>query len=64
MTDKEIIKALECCKEGGCGCGGCYFKGKDCTELDKATLDLINRLQKEQYKMKIEFELLLKGGAE
>lgn len=47
MTDKDIIKALECCKEGGCGCGGCYFKGKDCTELDKVTLDLISRQQAE-----------------
>lgn len=46
MTDKEIIKALECCKKDDCdNCpnnfGNCY------ANLSGYSLDLINRLQAE-----------------
>ena len=46
MTDKEIIKALECCKRDDCdncpnGFGNCY------ANLAGYALDLINRLQEE-----------------
>ena len=46
MTDKEIIKALECCKKDDCdNCpnnfGNCY------ANLAGYALDLINRMQEE-----------------
>ena len=57
MTDNEIIKALECCMDEmgctkGCPCFNPKAKGSHCTvakklELEKLTLDLINRQQVE-----------------
>ena len=49
MTDSEIVKALECCKNDGIICGECpYKKVNGCMEKMSAdALDLINRLQKE-----------------
>lgn len=45
MTDKEIIKALECCISAGscCVCG--YTKMCDGTTIHQFALDLINRQQ-------------------
>ena len=49
MTDKEIKKALECCKDGGNRCDECPYGIDDClTDNDesillKDALDLINR---------------------
>ena len=46
FTDKEIIKALECCKTSDCGnCPHSYESFPDCEENILSTaLDLINRL--------------------
>ena len=53
-TDKEIKKALECCKNEGVVCFECpYKKANGCMEkLSADALDLINRLEvdKETYK--------------
>ena len=51
MTDNEIIKALECCKEAvSTGCKDCpfgdYGTNTCITVLSETALDLINRLQK------------------
>jgi FtsZ-binding cell division protein ZapB len=59
MTDKEIIKALECCVING-NCNGCphYKNGKpshECLETAcKDALDLINRQQAENKELKTE----------
>ena len=49
MTDKEVIKALECCVDwrGNVSCWDCPLKNTGCIHFDKLkeTLDLINRLQ-------------------
>lgn len=55
MTDKEIIKALECCKGGFC-CGCPRISNNMGTvacmrELTNQTLDLINRQQVESEKL-------------
>lgn len=57
LTNSEIVKALECCMDEmgcikGCPCFDPKAKGSHCTvskklELEKLTLDLINRLQEE-----------------
>ena len=52
MTDNEIIKALECCKEAtAVGCKKCPLyedKGQTCiTILSHSALDLINRQKAE-----------------
>ena len=59
MTDNEIVKALECCSSGSYGCeNGCPLD-KECDSPIKASekimsnaLDLINRLQAENEKLK------------
>lgn len=45
MTDKDIIKALECCRDCKCKECPCYNKETDgCKEIDEQDiLDLINR---------------------
>ena len=58
MTDKEIIKALECCKGGFC-CGCPRISNNMGTvacmrELTNQTLDLINRQQAEKKELKTE----------
>ena len=52
MTDNEIIKALECCND--CDCGGCPCLTEDgCKDINYAEiLDLINRLQTENERLK------------
>ena len=62
MTEREIIKALECCKDNNCH--ECPIKG--CTEdIFVEALDLIDRqkaeierLKKELMKCKLEKEML------
>ncbi len=68
LTDSEIIKAWECCMDEmgctkGCPCFNPKAKGSHCTvakklELEKLTLDLINRLQAENEELKREIENL------
>lgn len=51
LTDKEIVKALECCHSNdNKTCRGCYFRrDRYCREtMAKHSLDLINRLQDEK----------------
>ena len=54
LTDKEIIKALECCEEDYCHASQCPAfretkEGEECrTELIKLALSFINRLQDEK----------------
>ncbi len=57
MTDKEIIKALECCVSdtSSAACNGCPFNendicDKEANALEKYALDLINRLKGESNK--------------
>jgi len=60
LTDTDVKKALECCMDEmgctkGCPCFDPKAKGSHCTvskklELEKLTLDLINRLQAENEK--------------
>ena len=51
LTDKEIVKALECCSINK-GCTGCYFNTHETDDmcprvLMRNTLDLVNRQEKE-----------------
>ena len=53
LTDKEIVKVLECCsKPVGENCKECPLHLTDCLKvnIDELTLDLINRLQAENEK--------------
>ncbi len=58
MTDKEIIKALECCTKPYCNNNECPLhqntvNTKDCiTQLSTNALDLINRQQAEIERLK------------
>ena len=58
MTDKEIIKALECCyRKGGTPCRDCPFnKFEDCNDVLMAdyVFNLIKRQQAEIERLKIE----------
>lgn len=48
MTDKEIIKALECCASEQCDCDDCPINDycrEHSDEMIKQMLDLINRLK-------------------
>lgn len=66
MTDKDIIKALECCADEmgcikGCPCFDPKAKGSHCKvskklELEKLTIDLINRQQAEIERLKAKCE--------
>ena len=56
MTDNEIIKALECCKDNNCN--ECPIKG--CTEdIFVEALDLIDRQKAEIERLSIESETLV-----
>ena len=63
MTDKEIIKALECCTPENESCLNCPLIDVSVPEcagiLYKATIDLINRQQAEIEELKHEREVLL-----
>lgn len=62
LTDSEIIKALECCMDEmgckkGCPCFDPKSKNSHCTAvgdngLEKLALDLINRIQAENERLK------------
>lgn len=60
MTDEQIIKALECCKDGECRCKECPYGVSEClTEDDvsiilKDAFDLINRQKAEIERLKKE----------
>ena len=64
LTVKEIVKALECCISGiPCYKTKCPFKikeicGDDIKALEKYALDLINRLQAENERLKKDKENL------
>ena len=49
LTDSEIVKALECCRDIDIKCETCQlWTDSECTKvLHQATIDLINRLQEE-----------------
>lgn len=49
MTDKEIIKALECCNADYIACKDCPFNGKPFCErhIIKNAFELVKRQQKE-----------------
>ena len=51
MTDKEIIKALECCTTKGAKCSDCPAYKKvdrsDCKKYFRGAIDLINRQKAE-----------------
>ena len=71
MTDKEIIKALECCTKGTTSdvCDDCPLRTTDiCTEEEngvlKLALDLINRLEAEKEALIAGQETLQKALAE
>ena len=50
LTDSEIVKALECCRDIDIKCETCQlWTDSECTKvLYQATIDLINRLQAEK----------------
>lgn len=57
MTDKEIIKALECCSKNPLNCRECGYKGRcnriDCYDyLKRDAFDLINHQQAEIVRLK------------
>ena len=55
MTDNTIIKALECCTKCNSDCEKCEisdFCEENDSEINKALLDLINRLQAENERLK------------
>ena len=60
LTDTEIVKAFECCNKP-LGCGECpihYMGEKFCCEVEKLALDLINRLQAENERLRDENKAL------
>ena len=63
MTDKEIIKALECCFVNR-SCTGCSQYGKDCciVQTGAKALDLINRQQAKIANLEIELKAM-RGAA-
>ena len=62
MTDKEVIKALECCTTKGAKCSDCpVFKKvdrSDCKKYFRGTIDIINRQQAEIERLERENEIL------
>lgn len=61
MTDKEIIKALECCLCDNSECLQCQNKELcriECDELATKTIDLITRQQEEIENLKVENQSL------
>ena len=53
LTDKEIVKALECCIIDHL-CNNCPLNNRrvDCLKIDQYAIDLINRLQAENERLK------------
>lgn len=56
ITDSEIVKALKCCNGSFDTCSECPLdeQGIGCWKLEKLALDLINRLQAENERLKEE----------
>lgn len=54
MTDKDLIKALECCNKDDCD--NCPYK-RNCKNVMCDVLDLINRQQAEIEKLKKELQI-------
>lgn len=55
MTDKEIIKALECHADENNSCNICTYNSEGCSlKLCRDALDLINRQQAEIEKLNVE----------
>ena len=54
MTDKEIIKAIEHCKNNeGNGCRGCVFYGNEKgTCIDELLTDAFNLINRQQARIK------------
>lgn len=63
MTDKDIIKALECCTTKGAKCSDCpAFKKvdrSDCKKYFRGAIDLITHLTAENESLKNENDILL-----
>lgn len=51
MTDKEIIKALECCLSSSL-CTECPYHEINCCSIERDCLDLINRYEAEIERLK------------
>ena len=72
LTDKEIVKALPKVRYGGHGCAKCKYdngKGEDrCglkgCKIARYALDLINRLQEENERLKTEKDNLIRTYSE
>ena len=74
LNAEQIKKALECCMDEmgctkGCPCFNPKAKGSHCTvskklELEKLTLDLINRLQAENERLKYNLKAVLEERAD
>lgn len=65
MTDKEIIKALECCLCDNSECLQCQNKELcriECDELATKTIDLVTRQQAENENLKVELQSM-RGAA-
>lgn len=61
LTDKKIVKALECCTTNGASCKDCPAFVKvdrsNCKKYFRGALDLINRLQSENKRLSVLAEL-------
>lgn len=66
LTDGEIVKAWECCKSDTALCNECpYDKIGECIEKMCAnSIDLINRLQEENERLKTEKDNLIRTYSE
>ena len=66
MTDKEIIKALECCTTKGAKCSDCpAFKKvdrSDCKRYFRGAIDLITRQKAENDRLETENEILSRNA--
>jgi hypothetical protein len=58
LSDSEIVKALECCRDIDIKCETCQlWTVSECTKiLHQATIDLINRLQAENERLMQELQ--------
>lgn len=58
MTDKDIIKALECCANGYCENCPFFPTREHCLSIDSLIIDLLNRQQAEIFKLQAKNEAL------
>lgn len=52
MNDDEIVNALECCIDMDCYICPFTYNGNNCNNIEKFTLNLINRQKEEIEKLK------------